>query len=491
MTASAATNLRGMAAAGVRWTSVSAVVATVAQLTQLVVLGRLLDPQAFGLMAMVLLILGLLQSYADLGLSSALVYRVDATREQLASLYWLNVATGVVTFGVLVAATPLLVRAFDEPAVVPLLRVAGLVLLVAGATRQFEVLLQRDLAFRSLALQDIAAATLGTAVAVLLAAGGAGAWALVGGALATAGVRGAALLFVGLRRYRPALHWRLADTHSFLGFGMFQVGERTVNYVSQRVDQFLVGSLVGTAALGLYGFAFNVVSQPVSRINPIVTKVAFPTLARVAGDRERLRRAFIDMCHLLTTVNAPLLLGFVAVAPALVPGVFGAKWEPAVPVAQLLAVVALSRSIANPVGSLLLALGRADLGFRWNVLVFVVSVPTTVVGGMRGGLLGVAYALAALQLGLQVLNYWLLVRPLIGSCAAAYAAAVLRPLAHGAVMALIVVAVGVALPPLPPLAVAAVQVAVGAAVYGGTLLLVERPLLRTIHGLIVARQPAT
>ena len=177
---SGAAPLRERAAAGMRWTLGATICTTLGQALQLVALGRLLSPQAFGLMAMVLIIVGFVQAYTDLGLSGALVYRHDATEQQLSSLYWLNVVAGIVAAVLVYLLAPLVATLFGEVRLVELLRVVSVTFVLAAAGRQFEVLLQRDLAFHLLARADVAGVVVGTVTAVGLAFAGAGVWALVG-----------------------------------------------------------------------------------------------------------------------------------------------------------------------------------------------------------------------------------------------------------------------------------------------------------------------
>jgi lipopolysaccharide exporter len=458
---------------------------TVLQLVQLAVLARVLDPRAFGVVAMVGVIVGFAQAYTDLGISGAIVQRRDATREQLSSLYWSTLLAGVAAFAILWLAAPLAVAVFPAPEIVPLLRAAALVLLIVPLGRQFELLLQKELQFDVLARQEVAAAVAGVAVTIGVALAGYGAWGPIVGSIVAAGVRAAQLLVVGLRTARPSLRLRAADLRGYLRFGSYQMGEHTVNFLAGRSDHLLIGGLLGPAALGFWNFAGSLTSQPSSRINPVVTRVALPVLARVQDDRELLRAGFLRLVRLLGGINAPLLVGLAATAPRLVPLAFGAAWVDAVPVVQILCLVALSRSIGNPIGTLLLASGRVDLGFRWNVAVLLATAPAVAASAMVGGLLGVAIALLALQLLFGAAAYVVLVRPLVGATGSAYADAVLRPVALAAAMGIIVLGTGtLALAALPLLVL---QVGVGVLAYGAAVWLFERRTLGELRALALAR----
>ncbi|HEX5386105.1 MAG TPA: MOP flippase family protein [Gemmatimonadales bacterium] len=457
-------SLHAEARSGVRWTAFAAGGQIIAQLLQLVVVARVLRPEDFGLMGMVVVVLGLTQAYADVGISAAIVYHQGLSRAQLSSLYWLNMLVGALLFGALWLAAPLASALFHEPRLVPLVQVTGIVFLIQPIGRQFEAILQRDLRFDVLARQDLFGAASGAVAAIAGALGGLGVWALVLGTLVTAVARAVLVASEGLRLHRPALHFRWSDVRGLVGFGLYQMGERTISYIGQRLDQFLVGSMLGAEALGFYSFALNLISQPVNRINPVVTKVAFPLFCRVQDEPVRLRRGFVKMLELVTAINAPLLLGLAAVAPWFIVVVFGAKWAAAIPLVQVLALVGLGRCIGNLKGSLLLARGRVDLGFWWNVLLLALNVPALVVGVRYGGALGVAVMLLATQVVLGALGYPVLVRPTAGDCGREYLGAVATPLALALMATLPMYLLG-SLVPWNDAAVLAIQIAGAVLVY--------------------------
>ena len=421
--------LTGLAATGARWTTVSAACSAVIQILRFVLLARILSQNDFGLMAMAMIVIDTCQAYIDLGISAAIIHRQDATKEQLSSLYWLNVFAGWTMFVLVWICFPLIVMMFKEPRVLPLLHAVALVFLIAPLGQQFECLLQKELKFDTLAQQEIVSSVFGLITAVLFAARGFGVWALVFSVLVTVSVKALLLVAVGLVRFRPSLHFQRSDLKGYLSFGLFQTGERVINFFSERLDQLLIGSILGANALGYYTFAFNLTAQPITRINPIITRVAFPVFSKVQNDLDRLRRGYLRVLTFLTSINAPLLVGLGAVAPVAIPVIFGTKWVESILLVQLLSIVSLIRSTCNPIGSLQLARGRADLGFHWNLFLLIASVPTIYIGGKVAQATGVASALLLLQAALAVPVYFFLVKPLIGECGRAYATSILKPTA--------------------------------------------------------------
>ena len=410
-------SLRHQAASGVKWTTAATMVTAVAQVLQLIVLARLLSPDDFGLMAMVTVVLGFAQAYTDAGISAAIIHYQNNSPEQLSSLYWLNLFTGALFFGIMWLLIPAIVLFFREPRLTPLLRVTSSVFLIVPLSKQFEVMMQKELRFDVLAKQQIVATVFSTLIAVFAALLHQGVWALLWGQLSLIALRSAMLQVTGWRSYRPTFHFAWRDLKGYISFGLFQMGERSVTFLSQGMDQLLIGRLLGTQSLGYYNFAFNLVVQPYRLVNPAVTKVAFPVFAKVQDDSSRLQRGYLKTVNLLCAANGPVLVGLAAVSFTAIPLIFGSKWSGSVPLVGVLAFVAYLRSAGNPVGSLLLAKGRPDKGFLWNLALLIASVPIVYLGARAGGAIGVAIALLVFQVALQAPAYTYLIRPLIGRCA--------------------------------------------------------------------------
>src|ERR1700751_5104013 len=98
--------LRVQAAAGVKWTGLASAVTAVADILRSIVLARFLHPADFGLMAMAMVVIGFAQMYLDMGVSAAIVPRQDATKQQLSSLYWVNIVSGLLVFGAVWSSSP-------------------------------------------------------------------------------------------------------------------------------------------------------------------------------------------------------------------------------------------------------------------------------------------------------------------------------------------------------------------------------------------------
>src|SRR5438093_333790 len=174
-------SLKTAAISGAKWTTASTATVSAVQLLQLVVLARVLAPNDFGIMAMAMAALGFAQIFTDAGISSAIIHRQTSSRQELSSLYWLNVFAGVSVFCLALVATPLLVSFFGDARLGLLFPCTALVFLIAPFGLQPQLLLQRDLQFKRLALIEVSSAAVGAGVAIASAYAGYGVYALAFG----------------------------------------------------------------------------------------------------------------------------------------------------------------------------------------------------------------------------------------------------------------------------------------------------------------------
>lgn len=375
---------------------------------------HLLPPFDIGLYAIVNLVLGFAYTLASGGLMQGIIARRDVAPDQLSSLFWFNLLFGIGVSVPFALAAPILASFYEQPRLLGMLLLAAINLFVYPLGQTSQALLQKHLHFRSLTLVELAANGLNCLCAIAMLYGGVGIYALIVSQLAATCVR-SFLLRVCCRDF-PRLRLRLnfAEIAPIVKFGLFQTGSGVVNYLGNRLDQFMIGALLGPQALGYYAMAWLLIVEPVYRINPIITSVAFPIFAQRQDDLAALKRGFHIVIKFLTTIMAPFVCGFAAIAPNAIPAVLGERWTPSVVLVELLSVVAIARTINNPVGSLVLAVGRADKAFYWTVAYYVVQAPFYAACLAIGGLVPATVFLCATNAAVVYLAHVYLLRPIFG-----------------------------------------------------------------------------
>lgn len=471
--------LRRQAISGLRWTGLSQVLTGALQFAQIAILAHWLTPTEFGLMAMVLLVLHVVSAVADAGVSAALIHVQDISDRQRSTLYWLHLGLAAVIGVLLYVAAPAIAWFSGSDALTPMVRASVVSVLFVAIGTQFRMFFHKNLQFGSVSSMEIASTVAQLVVAVVLALHGLGAWALLIGHVVGSFVGMVWMLAVGLPHWKPRFEFETDGLDRFLTYGLYNMGEKLILFLSSRIDQLLITSLFGLQWLGLYNMALNLVIYPIQRINQTVSQVTFPLFARHQDDPDRIRSGYLTVLRVLTLVNAPLLVGIMITAPVFIPLLIGTQWNQSIYLVQVLSLFAYYRSTGSPAGALLLALGRTDLGFHWNLLVTSLTLPVVWWCGQAWGIHGMVWGLVGLHTVLAVLYYPIVIKRLIGETASAYTDILIRPVLYASMMGAVVRSVDLVFASGGYLELVA-MVVTGVAVYATLLQVLERPFIRSL-----------
>jgi lipopolysaccharide exporter len=471
---------------GTRWMASSNVIVQIVRMGVHVMLARMLPPSAFGLLAMALVVTSFLDILRDLGTRSAIVQKRETSDRFLSSMFFFNVAVGVVlTLGV-VAAAPVAGWIYGDPDVATVLRVMGLAIVVASLGLVQQGLLQRDLKFGLLSMTQYASAAAHALVSLGLAAAGYGVWALVGGVIAsTAGSTLAAWL---VSSWRPRMHFRLADVREVWAFSLNISGSQMFSFLVTSADKFILGRAVGAGPLGFYVLAQRMIAYPVQSITHVLQGVLFPAFSRAQDENAALRRGFNRACAGIALIVFPAMFGMAVVADPLVRSVLGPEWLPAIPLIVIMAPIGALQAVNYSVTLVYQVKGRTDLLFRWSVFSGTLMVAAYVVG-LAWGVLGVVAAYAIVIVLLTPVAYILPFR-LIEMRWRDFAAALVPYVAATSVMVAFVLGLQWVLRAVSAddLAVLLASVGTGAAVYAAMLLVWRPPALGDLARLLLFRR---
>jgi O-antigen/teichoic acid export membrane protein len=236
---------------------------------------------------------------------------------------------------------------------------------------------------------------------------GYGVWALVGSNVSQPLISTIAYFIARPHSIVPT--WNRQDYEHVTGFSVKATLTTTVEAVGGSLDMIVMGRILSPAAIGLYNRSLTLSTQPGYNISMGLTRVFHPTIARAAErGREECCRCLISTERQLMSLVFPFCAGAAVAAPVIIPVVFGRQWTSAVPVYQVLCLVAaLDASFHLPAIQLeILSLFRHKLvlqacfGLCFGLGILFLA--------PRGGLLAVAWYYAFLQavrtLGLHTLS---------------------------------------------------------------------------------------
>lgn len=362
-------------------------VRVVMQFGATIVMARLLTPGDFGLIAMVVAVVGISEMLRDFGLSSAAIQARHLSDGERTNLFWANTALGAGAAGVMCAISPLIVRLYGQPRLGWVVVAMSTTFVISGANTQFKAGLTRSLRFRALVLSDVVGVASGFAAGILSAVLGLAYWSIVVQQVTTAVVT--LSINVVSTPWRPGRPRRDVSIRRFVRFGLGVLGTQAVSYVTRNIDSIGIGIVWGKVPLGLYDRAFQLLMTPLNQVNAPMTRVALPILSRTYDQPKvfarHLAKAQLVGCYLTATVLAVAA----ALATPLVLVLFGPQWRGVAGIFAALAIGGVFRSIAQLSYWMYLATAKtgAQLKMFLAVRPFMIAL---ILGGLRWGPLGVA-----------------------------------------------------------------------------------------------------
>lgn len=378
-------SLAQQAFSGIVWTAVERFGQQLIQFLVVILLARLLSPEAFGLVAMVMVVFTISAVLVNGGFTAALIREPEITEEDKATAFWMNLGGALIIYGLLWPLAPTIASFFEQPQLISLTRFMGLYLIFFALSLVQRAELSHRLDFKRLGLVTLGAAAAAGVIAVVLAFFGAGVWAL-------------AVKYVLLSAFTSLFLWAVnpwypkqwisrRSVRKLFGFGSKLALAGLLNEVFQNVYKVVIGKFFAAATLGFYTQAQNFQRLASQSLVGMLQKVTYPVLAKANDDPARLKRGYRTMIQVSSYVIFPAMIGMALTAEPLILTLVGESWRQTIPFLQLLCVSGALYHLHSINLNVLKVVGRSDLFLRLEVIKKV-NITVAIVIGLQFGLWG-------------------------------------------------------------------------------------------------------
>lgn len=384
-------NLKIKTLQGVGWSGISQIARLLIHFGITAILARLLTPNDFGLLAMVVVFTNFVMIFRDFGLTAAIIQCKGITEEHLSSCFWINILTGFLSTLILIFLAPLISHFYVETRLNHIIMMLASIFFISSFGIVQAALFTKKMNFKSLAIVETSAITISGTTAIVLAFSGFGAWSLVWQQIVSNLVR---VFFLWIfSSWKPKFMFRWYRVKELLVFGLNLTGFSFLNYFRRNLDNLLIGRFLGSASLGFYNLAYKLLLFPLKNISSVIGRVMFPSLSIIQDDKNKVCSAYIKANRYIAMITFPLMIGLFVAAPQFIRVVFGLQWERSIFLVQILAIVSLMQSIGGTVGWIYQSQGRTDVMFRWGLFSSIITTIGFVIG-LRWDIEGMAVAYA-------------------------------------------------------------------------------------------------
>jgi PST family polysaccharide transporter len=357
-----------------------------------IVLARLLAPDDFGVVAVAVAAMQLLNGLSDFGVSQAVIKFREGGRAALDPLFSLSAARGALIAVLLAAIAPLAAGFYGDERIFFVFAGVALYPLLTGlinpAFYEFERDLELSKEFISNAVNKLAGVVVSITIAVVFR----NYWAIILGLAASGATQ--LVLSYALRPYRP--RFAFSGAGEVFRFSGWLFGVSVVTALNNKLDMFIVARATNSSETGLYSVGTQIAEMPTSELAYPLARAIYPGLSALQGDPKRVTEAYLRGVEALAAIALPASFGFAFIASDLVPLLLGAKWTSAVPVVQLITPMLGFQAIFLATYYYALALGKARLVFVREAVYLALRLPVFAYAAFAYGLTGAIYAAAAL-----------------------------------------------------------------------------------------------
>lgn len=382
-------DLKTRAVKGVFWSAIERFSYQGIQFVLSFIIARQLMPEDYGLIAMLAIFMAIAQSFIDSGFSNALIQKQNRTHEDLSTVFYFNIAVGVLMYLILLACAPLIASFYNQPILKVIIAWVGLNLIISSFSAVQRALLIIDLNFRKQSFISVFSVCVSGAVAVWMAYNGYGVWTLVVQSLLNGAIN-TILLWV-TSKWSPTLIFSVNSFKELFSFGSKLLLGGLLHTIYMNIYSLVIGKIFPTKELGLYNRATTLTQFPSTNLTSILDRVVYPVQCELQHDNDRLTEKFYLFIRLTSYAVFPMMLGLAVLSEPFIRVVLTEKWIGAVEYIQILCVVYMWDPIMRMTWNLLNAKHRSDYSLKSEIIkkigaivILVASIPFGVKGMCYG-----------------------------------------------------------------------------------------------------------
>lgn len=355
-----------------------------------VVLARILSPNDYGLIGLLVVFTSVAQIFVDSGFSKALMQRNDKNPEDVNTAFTFNLAVSLVIYLILFFTAPLISNFYNEPILIDLLRVLALTLIINALFTIPNTILAIDLNFKKIAIINFASILISGIIAVILALKGHGVWSLVYQYLIKSIL--SVFLFWSSKVWKPRLLFSVNSFRRLFKFGFNLTLSSLANVVVEKFSWLFIAKSFSTADLGYYNRGVQFPDIAIGTLGSVLDSVLLPNLAKTRDiGNEALRLELSRILLFLNIITLPITILLAVLAEPVVVLLLTAKWIAAVPILQIFCFCRFFNNIDTINSNVLYVLDKSNLVLRQHYLKITIRI-VLIIAALNFGILYVAFA---------------------------------------------------------------------------------------------------
>jgi O-antigen/teichoic acid export membrane protein len=359
-----------------KWNYLGRLMSLSLQFTIGIVLARMLGPEPFGLVAIALFVQGLGGLFAEGGLGSALIQSQNISEHDIRSVFSTQLLIGVIITSAVAGSAPLLAAFFNEPNATPVIMMMALSFTIQAIGQTASALIRRNFEFKKIQIISLISYCVGyLGIGLPLAYLNYGVWSLVGAQLTQVSINAFATYFSHRHQIFPLVS---PKNCRFLRFGVAITFNNITSWGIGCIDTAVIGHFFDTATLGIYNRTFNLVNMPMHAIVSSVQSVLLSGYSKTQDNKASVKNTYIVSVGLMALFFLPLFAAVAAIGDSVILGIYGGKWEAAIPLIKPLAFAIAIHAMLAMTGPMLTGIGMPRYELVAQLITLTISVPALI-----------------------------------------------------------------------------------------------------------------
>lgn len=331
-----------------------------------VILARIMLPQQYGLVAMVLIFISIADILVTSGFSTALIQKKDASRLDFSTIFWCSLIMSILVYVLMFFGANSIAEFYGVPELVLLIRVFSLKVLISAFNSIQHAYVSRHMMFKKFFYSTLFGTLLSGIIGIIMAVTGFGVWALVAQYLVNSLVD---TIILGITvPWRPRLEFSTATAKKLIQYGWKILAADLIGTIYNNLRQLLIGKFYTSADLAYYNKGKQIPEFAITNIDSTISTVFFPVMSNLSGDAVRVKEMTRKLITLTAYIIFPMLFGLAAVAKPLIVILLTEKWMDAVIFLQITCIARIFMTISNANLQAMKAMGRSDVILKLEVI---------------------------------------------------------------------------------------------------------------------------
>lgn len=366
-----------------------------------IVLARLIEPEAYGTIALVTVFTTILQVFVDSGMGNALIQKKETDDLDFSTVFFFNLFVCSILYLLIFIAAPWIALFYEQPELTSVIRVLCLTIVIAGLRNVQQAYVSKTMQFKRFFYSTLGGTIIGAIVGILMAYMGGGVWALVAQQILNTAV-GTLILWITVR-WRPKKMFSFQRLKGLFSFGWKLLAASLIDRVYNELRSLIIGKMYSSADLAYYNRGNQFPNVIVTNINTSIDSVLLPTMSAEQDHRDRVRAMTRRAIKTSTYIMMPLMMGLAICAEPVVRLILTETWLPCVPYLRIFCFTYAFYPIHTANLNAIKAMGRSDMFLKLEVIKKIIGL-IALVSTMWFGVIWMAYSLLFTTLISSIVN---------------------------------------------------------------------------------------